>query len=332
VSDRPPLGTPWLKRASLWSLVLGLPLGILLLVLAVGNVDLGAVREGLARADWGWIALAFLAVLLTTLGKVARWRQIFSRAQRPGLLPLARALLVGQMANALLPARIGDVARAYLAGADGHTNTAAALGTIAVEKVSDVVCLMVAGVLAARIAPLPDWVDWTLLGLAGGGLATLLAGLIWSEARLTRWMERRIARLPGGMGMWALGMLERLLSGLQALRDLESVGVLFAWSAAIWLLAASTNICLFRAFDLSLSAGAALFLLLVLHVGVAPPSSPGKLGVFHALVVVGLDLLGVDRVLGLAYGAVLHVLVYLPQIAFGLISLVSVRRSWKSVV
>lgn len=328
--DQFPRGSPWLNRASCWSFVLGLPLGVLLLALAAGNVDLAAVREGLARAHSPWIALAFLTVLLTTLGKVARWRQLFSRAQRPGLLPLARALLVGQMANALLPARVGDVARAYLAGADGRTDAAAALGTIAVEKAADLVCLIVAGLLAARTAPLPDWVDWTLFGLAGGGLAVVLAGLVWSEARLTGWMEHRIARLPGSVGTWAPGMLGRLVSGLQALRDPASAGALFAWSAAIWLLAASTNTCLFRAFDLSLSAGAALFLLVVLHVGVAPPSSPGKLGVFHALAVVGLDLLGVDRVLGLAYGAVLHVLVYLPQIVFGLISLVLVRGSSRS--
>ena len=94
------------------------------------------------------------------------------------------------------------------------------------------------------------------------------------------------------------------------------------WAEIFW----KIGLTLFQAFGLRLSAGAALYLLVVLHVGVAPPSTPGKLGVFHALTVLGLGLLGVDRTTGLAYSAVLHALVYLPQIVLGAAALVV--RHW----
>jgi hypothetical protein len=58
-------------------------------------------------------------------------------------------------------------------------------------------------------------------------------------------------------------------------------------------------------------------MLVVLQVGVAPPSTPGKLGVFHALSLLALGALGIARAKGLAYGAVLHALVYGPQIVLG---------------
>jgi len=99
------------------------------------------------------------------------------------------------------------------------------------------------------------------------------------------------------------------------------------WSVVIWTLATVTNGLLFWAFDLHLPVGAALLLLVLLHVGVAPSSSLGGLGVFHAIAVVSLAPFGVDRSSGLAYATVLHAVVYLPQVVLGALALGVGRRS-----
>ena len=52
-----------------------------------------------------------------------------------------------------------------------------------------------------------------------------------------------------------------------------------------------------------------------------PPTSPGRLGVFHTLTVLTLEALGTDRVQGLAYATALHAIVYLPEILPGAILL-----------
>jgi uncharacterized protein (TIRG00374 family) len=306
--------------------VLGLILGIALLVVAARGIDFAQVGAGIAQADLLWVALAFLAVLLTTAAKIGRWCALFPGEQRPHVLLLGGALLAGQMANALLPARVGDIARAYLAGTEDGAGTATTLGTVAAEKVYDVFFLLLAGALAAGATPLPPWADWGLLTLSGTGLAVILGTLAWSMESIVAWWQRRLARHPGRIGDRVLGLLQRFASGLRSLRSPWIVLRAGAWSAAVWTLAAGTNYLLFLAFGLPLSFGPALLLLVVLHVGVAPPSSPGKLGVFHALVVLSLEFLGVERSLGLAYGALLHAVVYLPQIVLGAVSLVLVRR------
>lgn len=124
-------------------------------------------------------------------------------------------------------------------------------------------------------------------------------------------------RLPWRLGARLPGLLDRVLSGLAALRRPRMALAAGAWSVAIWALAAATNALLFRAFDLDLGPGAALFLLVLLYAGAAPPSSPGRLGVFHALTLLGLEVLGVPRALGLAYATALHAIVYLPEILPG---------------
>jgi uncharacterized membrane protein YbhN (UPF0104 family) len=109
--------------------------------------------------------------------------------------------------------------------------------------------------------------------------------------------------------------------GLSALREPRMALRACAWSAAAWALAAGTNYALFCALDLRLSMGAAVFVLIVLRAGVALPSLPGRLGLFHALALLALQALGTERALGLAYATLLHAVVYSIEIVPGAILL-----------
>ena len=308
-----------------WRLTLGLALGLALLALAARQVDLTQAWQGVAGADPTWTALALLAVGLTTAAKIARWRGLFPGANPPDLLQLGWALLIGQLVNAALPARLGDLGRAYQIGARAGVSKATALGTIAAEKAFDVVCLLLCCGIVATVVPLPSWLDLSLGVMSACGLLCVLLALAWPEERLLAWVEGWAGRLsrrfrPSLAGR-ILDLLRRALAGLVALRQPRMALVAGGWSALIWALAAATNHLLFQAFDLQLSPGAALFLLVALHIGIAPPSSPGRLGVFHAVALLSLQTFGVERSPALAYAVVLHLIVYLPQVVPGAIFL-----------
>ena len=308
-----------------WRLISGLVPGIALLVLASRQVDLGQAWQGIATADPLWAVLALLAVLLTTAAKIARWRGLFPGTNPPDLIASGRALLIGQLVNAALPARLGDLGRAYQIGARTGVSKATALGTIAAEKAFDVVCLLLCCAIVAAVVPLPPWLDLSLALVAAGGLLCVLLALAWPEERLLVWAGRWPDRSAGGL-RWpsagrVLGFLRRALAGLAALRQPRMALTAGAWSILIWALAAGTNYLLFQAFDLRLSFGAALSLLVALHIGIAPPSSPGRLGVFHAIALLSLQAFGVERSPALAYAVVLHLVVYLPQLVPGAVFL-----------
>lgn len=324
----PALPSAHLTPGTFGRLILGLALGLGLLAAAAHGVDLGQVWAALLRVQPTWAILALLAVLATTAAKIGRWRTLFPRAQRPGLRLLGRALLVGQLTNALLPVRAGDLVRAYLAGGREQHSRATALGTIAAEKVFDVLFLLICAGLAAFPGYLPPWLNISLAGLAAVGLLLFSLALALPRRQVLDWIGRWAGRLPGGIGERLAGVLRRGLTGLAALRDPGMALVACTWSTAIWAMAAATNYLLFWALDLPLSAGAALLLLVLLHVGVAPPSSPGRLGVFHALTVLGLATFGIDRPSALAYATVLHLIVYLPQIVLGGVA-GAARGKWK---
>ena len=308
-------------RGSLWKMGLGLILGLALCVWLARDVPLGEVWTGLANVQPVWVGLAFLSIVVNTVGKMVRWRGLFPGLHRPGIRSLASSLLIGQLANALLPARLGDVLRAHVLGMEQETSRALALGTIAVEKAFDIMGLLACAGLTVAWTGLPAWLYVPLIVLAGAGSAIIGLALLRPESAPLAWTERWLASRSWRVGAWLAARSRALLAGLAAMRQPWRVIETLSWSAVIWASAAATNYLVFLAFGLHLSVGAALLLLVSLTVGVVPPSSPAKLGVFHSIVVFALTAFGVERSSGLAYAVGLHFLVYAPQIVPGAILL-----------
>jgi uncharacterized protein (TIRG00374 family) len=168
------------------SLAVGLVLGLLLLALAFRGVNPSAVATALAKTDFRLVILAFATVGATMVAKALRWGLLFYPSHR-GLRfsALLSALLVGQMANSLLPARLGDLARVYLIGEAEGPHKLFALGTVVVEKLLDGLMLLLLLGLLFLAMPLPDW-----LRIPGAATGLVLAGLLAAILLLTGQRER----------------------------------------------------------------------------------------------------------------------------------------------
>jgi uncharacterized protein (TIRG00374 family) len=106
-------------------------------------------------------------------------------------------------------------------------------------------------------------------------------------------------------------------AGLSILGQRDVAGQLIAWSVFVWAMAALTNYLVFLALGIEVSFVAALFLLAALYLGVAVPSSPGRVGIFHYVCVLSLSLFSVERSLALSCGLVLHLIVFVPMVSLG---------------
>jgi uncharacterized protein (TIRG00374 family) len=323
-------------------LILGTVVGLLLLALALRGVNWSQVGSALAEANYPLLALALGTVLLTTLAKAGRWRLLFPEEYgQPRLSKLFSVLLIGQMVNAVLPARLGEIARAYLIGEIEGVDKALALSTVIVEKALDALVLLLLIALVFAFMPLPAWLGRSgilISGLLAVAVGLLLVGVYraqWirncskgiSQSPLLAWMVRlrspQVWRSrPSKMMSWIHRFdLERRLgtitAGLTALSRGNVALRLLGWSVLVWALAAMTNYVTILALGIRVPFLAALLLLAALHLGVAVPSSPGRVGVFHYICVLSLSLFSVDRSLALSCGLVLHLIVFMPMITLG---------------
>jgi hypothetical protein len=293
---------------------------LIALALLASGIDWGSLAKSLQSVDPVWLVLAALSVPLTVGLKAARWREILPIQLE--FWPLLRAVAIGQLINASVPARLGDFTRAYWLGEEAAESKAMLLAGIAAEKAVDLV--MTAAML---VAVLPTFADpaW------GGGLSLIAGPVGWAalwlavhaRGRLGGWLkwvpERFRARVSA---LW-----DAALDGLAVLDDPRRMAGVIALSFAVWALSAATNYLLFEAFGLKLAnpVNAAVAVLVTTLLGMVPPTTPGKVGVFHALAAGTLIALGVKEAPALAYAVTLHALVIGTQITLGLWALWSRR-------
>ena len=299
-------------------LVLGSLVSLICLWLAFKDIRWQGFVDALGATDYPLLALAVGIFVATNLLKAARWRLLFApRHVRLG--PLFSALMIGQMVNALLPARLGELARAYLMGERERQSKGLALGTIALEKLIELIVLLVLFLGLVPFLALPVWLYQPGITLALITAALCLAALVLAyrrQAVLSMW-NRLLGGLPALARPAFLQEAEAALQSLDILRRPRLILSIWGWSVLIWSLAIATNYVVFLAMGLSLSMLVAAFLLVVLQIGIAVPSSPGKVGVFHYLTVLALSVFGAQKDVALSYAVVLHLVIYVPVIVLG---------------
>lgn len=311
---------PAAVRRALPRLALGALLGAVALWLAFRGIDPAELWQALQTINYLWVGASLVSVALTTLVVAARWRLLFYPDWRArGWLSLLGGILVGQMLNIVVPARLGDVVRIYLVATSEALSKTRVAATLVVEKIADLVIFALGAVFLLLVVTVPDWVrtsSTSLLVTGVAGIAVVVVLSLWGRPLLT-WLEQHSPNLPGAWlpRVWRLGHLA--LDGLGVLRNWRASLALWGLSVLSWLLAASTNYLLFRAFGFSLTFAAGAFLLVVLQVGIAPPSLPGKLGVFHYLVVLALSFFGIARGPALTYALVLYAVALLSKVLVG---------------
>jgi len=259
-------------------------------------------------------------ILAHTLVRAVRWRALFAPPV-PSFEVALTAMLIGQTMNTLLPARSGDIPRIYWLGERGGQSKARALGTMAVEKVLDLVLLVLVLFLVPFWAPAkPSWLAEATWGL---GIALIFlyiglrASLAWQRPLLSRlgWIADRY-----DVQWWPAmqARLARIVEGIGGLRRSHLLGRSVILSLMAWVWGAAANLATFRALGLPSSWPMALTVSAALRVGIALPSLPASVGVYEGTVVLALGVFGIDRETALSYGVLMHLVDFLPPVAMTL--------------
>jgi glycosyltransferase 2 family protein len=281
-----------MKRGHVW---LGAGISAVALVLAFRQVDLGQMGAALARVDYGLVVAAAGIQLLVMGAMAGRWGLLFR--ERPPFGRLLSALLIAQLANGVIPVRLGMFVRAYLVAREGGQSKITVFTTVVAEKVFDSLAFVL---LFAVLLP-------------------VLVLVTYQRHRVLRLVRGLMRRVPRVEKMGLVQKFEAGLEGLARLRGGSTLARLWGWTLVIVGLGVLVNFAVLRAFAAPVPWGAAVFLLVALQIGgkVLPAAPLGGIGVFQYICVEALALFGVNEALALSYGFVLHFVVFVPGIVLG---------------
>lgn len=317
---------PWLNLAFT---VLLIGVGVWYLATKVSLVEIG---RALALANFGYIALGLLVMLVTVLLKAWRWRWLLAAADEPPpFLPLFWATMLGQYVNLIVPfLRLGEIARLYALNHQTGYGKARALGTLVVEKTLELITFALTVAVVLPFVILPDFVNAPgfLTGAVPLAALVTLYILAYQTERVIQLLNGIADRLPLRIGKRLLQLSAAGLAGLSALRSRRLTLALLAASLVIGVLAVALPYVLFPAFGLQFGLLEGALMHIVVSIVSAPPSTPAKIGVFNGAVALLLLHLGVsDEALIVSYGIVFHLVVMVPQILLG--SIAASRTQWR---
>lgn len=302
-------------------LVLTIAASLALVGIAFRNVQLDDFALALARLDVGLLLLATALYFVDLALRAVRWKMLIGGAARVALWQAYVGLIVGYAANNLLPARVGELARALAAGRLSGARPATLLGTIVVERVLD--GLTVVGLLALLLALLPaaDWVRTAIVagGIVFGLLLALLVAAVAARARLTTLTHRLLTPLPPAMRQQALSIVDAGLGGIAASLAPGTALLAVLLSVVIWLIGAAIYLAVATAFGVSLPLWWWVIAICLVNLATSLPLAPAGLGAFELALVALLTLAGVPEATGAPLTLALHSVLFLPVVIAGLL-------------
>lgn len=307
------IGRAGCRSASVW---VGLGVSLVSLALVFRGVNTGAVIAALSRTSLPLLLVAFAAAMAATGGTVLRWKLLLRPypVQATRLFPV---FMIAHLLNVVLPAKLGTVARAYLAGEAEGIDKVFVMGSIAVEKVLDNLIIVLLGVMLLPFTLPPAWLWQPGLSAAALGAMLFLLVVLAGQHRdeLVAWSQSVWGKVPYSGLLNPITYLRPALESFAALGRRDIRWSLWGWSILIWACGILANQLTMMAMGVDAPVLAAIFVLIVLQIGTKVPALPGNIGVFHYLVVLSLSVFSIERNVALSYGLVLHgVVVLLPSV------------------
>jgi len=311
-----------------WRAALGFGITLFLLWWVLRGVDVGEVWERILGADLWLLALAVTITTATFAIRALRWKLLLEPIHSgTGFRNRFAAVNIGFMANNLLPARVGEFARAYALARLEPVSVSAAFGSLVVERFLDGISILVLMLVAVAAPSFPEGVELAgrpLASVVNGVLAVLVVLLVFLlllvlfPRRILALTGFLVRPLPEDFRRPVLDALEAFLDGLGVLQSPRLLGLALLWSLGLWAWQSLAFWVGFRAFHIEVGYAAALFVNAMVAFAVAVPSSPGFFGTFHAGAKVGLGVYGVPPGPTLAFAFGYHLGGFIPVTLIGL--------------
>ena len=299
--------------------LVGLATSVLLFILFVRTIDLGAVAGALGTADVRLVPLAVVPFFMGVWVRSIRWRLLLPE-RRLSTRDLFRVQVVGFAINNVVPARAGDLARAYLLARWCNVSYGTTAASLIVERIVDGLTLACILLAVLAFVPAPGY----LLVLAGVSASTfvvltVLAALaVWRESTVIWLVSPAASCLPPAGRPVLLRLANSFAHGLLPLRAWRRIPAVLGLSVLAWVCQFGLFFILMFAFPLPASLALTFLGGSVANFATLIPSSPGSVGTFEgALVKVLVDVAGANPGTAAAYALIVHATLFIPVIVLG---------------
>ena len=293
--------------------LIGLAISVVFVVVTLTRVDLELFADAVTRVDLRLLALAGLLSFVEVGIRAVRWVVLLRPMAQPRLAVALGHLSIGHLANAVLPARLGDVTRAYLAGGQFGASRVSVFGTIAVERIADAALLGIAGGTGILVGYTDLTPALVVLAILGAGLVAV-ASLVYLALDRELFGSTRVANL---VRVYA----GRFAAGAAALRHPRSLAAVLGLTVASFALAVALMHTVASAVGLSLEVWQSALIVAAVTLSTAIPAGPASLGTYEFVGVSVMGSMGLPPEPSLLAVALVHAVATIVPATMGVVAM-----------
>lgn len=300
----------------------GIAVSFVAVLIVLRSVDPVRTAEVLRMASPAWLAIVGGLVALDIGLRAVRWRRLLAPIRRVGSLAVLDYLLIGYLANNVLPARLGELVRCHFLGDREGISRTTVVGTVVVERVVDlavvvgiaagaVLVLSIRGLVASAVVVGAAVGTLLVVALALGVAAHRLPGAKWVGGLVAAW-----PRVGDAVRKLRLGLA--VAANPRTLLEVVALSLL-AWTAALLAFAAAG-----QALGVELAISQAALLATGVTLVAAIPTGPASVGTFELASIQFGAAFGIETERALALGIIVHVAIFLLTSVGGVVALIRV--------
>ncbi|WP_295161361.1 lysylphosphatidylglycerol synthase transmembrane domain-containing protein [uncultured Brachyspira sp.] len=314
-------------------IAVGIIISIVSLYFAFSGINIKESAEIVKNINLLYFSISLILSVLIIALRGLRWECFIPLKKPIRKRTVVMAAYIGYMANNILPAKLGEVARAYILGVKENVSKSALIASVVTERLFDVIIGGVILCLSVIFIPnLPDTVTYAasaLFVLSACGFLVLMF-LVWQKDFAHKIFYKVFGILHKNIGDKLIEFSCNFIDGIGFKNDPKHIFLIFLYTILYIIGQILTISLLLAAFDVKASPIKALFIFAVGGFGFAVPSAPSGIGPFEWAIIFGLSLIGVERNVAAPYALVYHIMGIAPVVIIGFIFLFMLRIDLKT--
>lgn len=300
---------------------LGLIISLAGLLYAFGKVDFHTLWNKIQEVNFWYISLVILLIVFSIAVRAKRWQMLITPLEKISFHPLFGATMIGYFGNGVLPFRLGEILRAYSLNKKTGLETSSVFGTIILERILDLLGLIVLTLFIALFYPFKAWGGNILPLIIVTGLGAF--GFIFILEKKSAWFFNYVSKKKAA-GNYRIKkiliLLEKLINGLTSIRRSRQLLEITGYTLFLWVIYFAMVYFTVQAVKIDLDWTAAGVVLISTTLAISVPAAPGFIGTYHAAAIYVLtSLFNIQLGDAQAFAIILHAVGFLPLLIIGFV-------------
>ncbi len=305
---------------------------VLLLYFSFKGVNGSQILQSLTTVHPGYLLAAQVVLVISVLLRAYVYHRLFAPYAAVNIWLIFQCLVIGNMCNAILPMKAGDLAKVYLLGEKAKVSKTYTLSAMIIERLFDI--LMLTALLLAVLLIFNPGRAYGIAALMLGATAMVFLALL---VTIYRYGDKILVKIGGirflsklaGFLSRKIDMMKLCFKNMCTPVDIATITGIFI---AIWGLYGFMGYLAGKSIGLELSARFILFMIVTVNVASTVVSTPGALGVYQCACIMVFMKFSLSRESALTFSVISGIMPTVVYVLLGWLFLVLMHSKLSQII